>query len=408
MSGQTQETTTVEQVDIDLDTLLGTPGAENIMLPEDKKPSLFSTGKLDTTFLDNPSPEGDPDPDKQTPQFADILKDINPDDASLGAEPVIDSDEQKKTPGRSKIAKDGTVELVKKLIDSGKLVPFEDDKPIEEYTLGDFEELIEANFAERENKVRESTPQEFFESLPEELQVAAKYVADGGQDLKGLFKVLSQVEETMQLDPTVASDQERIVREYLLATNFGTPEEIDEEIDSWKDREELEAKANKFKPKLDAMQARVVQQKLAQQEDMKRKQAAQAQKYMSNVYETLKPGEINGVKLDRRTQEMLYSGLVQPNYPSISGRPTNMLGHLLEKYQYVEPRHDLIAEALWLLADPEAYKTKIREQGTKASTEKVVKLLKTEETRKTTSSPIIEKEEVKQRSIPRNSNFFKR
>jgi len=410
MSGQTQETTTVEQVDIDLDTLLGTPGADNIMLPEDKKPSVFSTNKLDTAFLDNPSSEDNSDDDskKQTPQFADVLKDINPDDASLGSDAIIEQDDQKKSPGRSKIAKDGTVELVKKLIDSGKIVPFDDDKAIEDYSLADFEELIEANFAERENQVRESTPQEFFQALPEELQVAAKYVADGGQDLKGLFKVLAQVEETMQLDPEVSSDQERIVREYLLATNFGTPDEIDEEIDSWKDRDELEAKANKFKPKLDAMQARVVQQKLAQQEDMRRKQAAQAQKYMSNVYETLKPGEINGVKLDRRTQEMLYAGLVQPNYPSISGRPTNMLGHLLEKYQYVQPRHDLIAEALWLLADPESYKTKIREQGSKTSTEKTVKMLKTEETRKTTASPIIEKEEVRQRTIPRNSNFFKR
>ncbi len=409
MSGQTQETTTVEQVDIDLDTLLGTPGADNIMLPEEKKPSVFTTSKVDTAFLDTPSSDDDDDDSKkQTPQFADVLKDINPDDASLGSDAIIEPDDQKKTPGRSKIAKDGTVELVKKLIDSGKIVPFDDDKAIEDYSLADFEELIEANFAERENQVRESTPQEFFQALPEELQVAAKYVADGGQDLKGLFKVLAQVEETMQLDPEVSSDQERIVREYLLATNFGTPDEIDEEIDSWKDRDELEAKANKFKPKLDAMQARVVQQKLAQQEDMKRKQAAQAQKYMSNVYETLKPGEINGVKLDRRTQEMLYAGLVQPNYPSISGRPTNMLGHLLEKYQYVQPRHDLIAEALWLLADPDSYKTKIREQGSKTSTEKTVKMLKTEETRKTTASPIIEKEEVRQRTIPRNSNFFKR
>jgi hypothetical protein len=156
------------------------------------------------------------------------------------------------------------------------------------------------------------------------------------------------------------------------------------------------------------MQARIVQQKLAQQEEMKRRQQAQAQKYMSNVYETLKPGELNGVKLDRRTQEMLYAGLIQPSYPSISGKPTNMLGHLLEKYQYVEPRHDLIAEALWLLADPDGFKNKIREGGAKENTEKVARMLKTEEARRSTSSPIVEKEEVKQRKISRNNNFFKR
>jgi hypothetical protein len=400
----TQETTTVEQVDIDLDNILGTPGAESIMLPEDKKPSMFSKGNIDTSFLDKPENSDDKE-DKPSASFDDVLKDVDPADASLGSE--VD-DEPKKTPGRAKVAKDGTVELVKKLIDAGKIIPFDDEKPIDEYTLNDFEELLDANFSEREAKVRESTPAEFFQSLPEELQVAAKYVSDGGQDLKGLFKVLSQVEETFELDPSEPSHQEKIVREYLTATNFGTAEDIEEEIDSWKDRGDLEAKANKFKPKLDQMQAQVVQQKLAQQEQMRQRQAQQAQQYMQNVYDTLKPGELNGVKLDRKTQELLYTGLIQPQYPSVSGRPTNLLGHLLEKYQYVEPNHGLIAEALWLLADPDAYKNKIREQGQKETVEKTARMLKTEEARKSSSSPVVEQEEVKQRTIKRSNNFFKR
>ena len=399
----TQETTTVEQVDIDLDNILGTPGADSIMLPEDKKPSMFSKGNVDTSFLDKPENSDDKE-DKSAGSFDDVLKDVDPADASFGAE----DDEPKKTPGRAKVAKDGTVELVKKLIDAGKIIPFDDEKPIDEYTLNDFEELLDANFNEREAKVRESTPAEFFQSLPEELQVAAKYVSDGGQDLKGLFKVLSHVEETFELDPTEPNHQERIVREYLSATNFGTAEDIEEEIESWKDRGDLEAKANKFKPKLDQMQAQVVQQKLAQQEQMRQRQAQQAQMYMQNVYDTLKPGDLNGIKLDRKTQELLYSGLIQPQYPSVSGRPTNLLGHLLEKYQYVEPNHGLIAEALWLLADPDAYKNKIREQGQKETVEKTARMLKTEEARKSSSSPVVEQEEVKQRSIKRNNNFFKR
>jgi hypothetical protein len=400
----TQETTTVEQVDIDLDNILGTPGAESIMLPEDKKPSMFSKGNIDTSFLDKPENSDDKE-DKPSTSFDDVLKDVDPADASLSSE--VD-DEPKKTPGRAKVAKDGTVELVKKLIDAGKIIPFDDEKPIDEYTLNDFEELLDANFNEREAKVRESTPAEFFQSLPEELQVAAKYVSDGGQDLKGLFKVLSQVEETFELDPSEPGHQEKIVREYLMATNFGNAEDIEEEIESWKDRGDLEAKANKFKPKLDQMQAQVVQQKLAQQEQMRQRQAQQAQMYMQNVYDTLKPGELNGIKLDRKTQELLYSGLIQPQYPSVSGRPTNLLGHLLEKYQYVEPNHGLIAEALWLLADPDAYKNKIREQGQKETVEKTARMLKTEEARKSSSSPVVEQEEVKQRSIKRNNNFFKR
>jgi len=404
----TQDNTVVEQVDLDLDNILGMPGAESIMLPEEKKPNVFSAGKPDLSFMEKSEDKDASGESKEegAEKFTDVLKDLDPEDASLGKQ--FDEEDTKKAPGRAKIAKDGTVELVKKLIDAGQIIPFDDEKSIEDYSINDFEELLQANFEERENKIRQSTPAEFFESLPEELQVAAKYVADGGQDLKGLFRVLSHVEETFELNPAEPTHQERIVREYLSATNFGTAEEIEEEIDSWKDRDELEAKANKFKPKLDAMQAKVVQQKLAQQEQMKRQQAAQAQAYMQNVYNTIAPGELNGLKLDRKTQELLYGGLVQPSYPSISGRPTNLLGHLLEKYQYVEPDHALIAEALWLLADPQSYKTKIMDQAQKVQVEKTARMLKTEEARRSTGSPIVEKEEVKQRTIKRNNNFFKR
>ena len=413
MSTNTQETTTIEQVDMDLDAILGTPGAENVMLPEtEKKPSLFTNKPVDTSFLDKPDTSSDSGNETQMTssteeKFKEILAEVDPEDASLGK--LIDDvtgDNQKS--GRPKLDKSGTAELMKKLIDAGKIIPFEDDKPIDEYSMKDFEELIEANFQEKERIIREQTPQEFFNALPEELQVAAEYVARGGSDLKSLFKVLSQVEETRELDVDVSDDQERIVREYLTATRFGTPEEIEEEIDSWKDRDELRSKALKFKPKLDAMQEQVVQYKLAEQEEKRKQQQAQAQHYMASVYETLKPGELNGVKLDRRTQELLYAGLIQPNYPSITGKRTNLLGHLLEKYQYVEPNHGLIAEALWLLADPDGYKSKIKDQGEKAATEKTVRMLKTEEARKVSSSPVVEKEEVRQRTIARNSNIFKR
>lgn len=401
MSTENKETTVVEKVELDIDQFLNeTLGADNILLPEDKKPSLFSKQTVDTSFIDKPGDNKLEDSKKE--EIDEVIAEITTDDL------ILDDEKSKSNVGRAKIAKDGTVELVKKLIEAGKLIPFEDEKPIEEYSLNDFEELLEANFNEKERQIKEKTPVEFFESLPDELKVAAKYVSDGGQDLKGLFKVLAQVEESRELDPKNANDQERIVREYLTSTNFGTAEEIDEEIESWKDREELEAKALKFKPKLDAMQSRLVEQKLVEQAALKKRQQDQAQKYMSNVYETLKPGEINGIKLDRRTQELLYTGLVQPNYPSISGRPTNMLGHLLEKYQFVEPRHDLIAEALWLLSDPDSYKAKVKESGATEQAKETARMLKTEGERRATGSPVIEKEETKQRRIPRNNNFFKR
>ena len=108
-----------------------------------------------------------------------------------------------------------------------------------------------------------------------------------------------------------------------------------------------------FKPKLDAMQQDLLNQRLAEQETQAKLRAEQSQNYIDSVYTALEPGELGGLKIDNKVQNMLYSGLVQSNYPSINGKQTNLLGHLLEKYQWVEPNHGLIAEALWLLADPD-------------------------------------------------------
>jgi len=410
------ESTSIEQVEINLDELLGTPGAENVMLPDgngkktEVKPNIFSSISPDLSFIDNDSDEDDEDESKEKPVDVDaLIKDADPeDDFSGGIDDKDDQSAEEKTAGRKKIDKNGMVEVFNKMIESGKIVPFDDDKPLDEYSMKDFEELLDANLNEIESRVRQEFPLEFFDELPEELQVAAQYVANGGNDLKGLFKILSEVEEHRELDPRSERDQEIILREYLRAKNFGSDDDIDEEILGWKDRGELEEKAVKFKPKLDKMQEQVVAQKLAQQEHIRKQQEAAAQKYMQNVYTTLQPGELNGVKLDKKTQSLLYSGLVQPQYPSMSGKPTNLLGHLLEKYQYVEPRHDLIAEALWLLADPEGYKSKIKDQGKVAATEKTVRQLKTEQAKMQSSTPVVERDEARQRRIPRNDNFFKR
>jgi hypothetical protein len=410
-TAQLLDSTTVKEVDVNLDEIFGNPGAENIMLPdtkeEEKPKSVFSnTNNIDLSFIDKTADDG-----KTIAEKVEEKKEV--DEAIAELDGLISQEEDAGNKGRPKLDKSGLYDLATKMIEEGALVPFDDDKPLEDYTTKDFRELFEANFQERENKVRENTPREFFNALPEELQIAAKYVADGGQDLKGLFRTLAQVEEMIQLDPDNEYDQEEIARQYLYATGFGSPEEIEAEIDDWRDLNKLSQKANQFKPKLDRMQDEIVARQLAEQEVKKEQQEKAAKVYMDNVYNTLAGGELAGVKLDKKLQSMLYSGLVQPNYPSISGKPTNLLGHLLEKYQFVEPRHDLIAEALWLLADPNGYKNRIKEQGSKVATEKTVRALKTEESRKLASSIQEEPEQARkkapQKTISRNNgNIFRR
>ena len=424
-----KETTSVETVDVDIDNLLNI--GDSVMLPsntqsEPAKSNIFSRKSEDLSFLDKPEKLKEPEtkaevvnpteqntdntaapaaknetpaPSAATPNFDDIINETD-----------SEADDNKKT-GRPSLQKEGLIELTNKLIEKKLIIPFDDDKPIDKYTLQDFEELIEANFSEKEKNLGNEVTQQFFQSLPEEFQFAYKYVTDGGTDLKGLFRTLAQVEEVRQMNPANEGDAKHIVRNYLQATNFGTAEDIEEEIAAWEDRNELEAKAAKFKPKLDAMTERQMARKLQEQEALRQQQAEQARLYMDSVYKVLEPGELNGVKLDRKTQNLLFTGLTQPNYPSVSGRPTNLLGHLLEKYQYVEPNHGLISEALWLLADPDGYKAKLRENNKKEVVAETVRKLKSEEKNKIAS--YTQEEEAPARSttrIPRPSTggFFKR
>tara|TARA_B110000503_G_scaffold142123_1_gene237902 strand:+ start:1984 stop:3288 length:1305 start_codon:yes stop_codon:yes gene_type:complete len=431
------QNTTVETVDMDINNILNL--GDSVMLPAtgDKggstpaaKPSMFSRNTVDLSFLDK---KDDEDSEKNKPSAAasndkpDGNSDSKP--ALPSFEPgeineILDTasvEEDGSKTGRPKMDKQGLVELTNKLIEKGLIAPFTNDKgedeDINKYSLKDFEELFEANEKDKTRKTGTAVAEQFFQSLPPEFQYAHEYVQNGGRDLKSLFRSLAQVEEVRQMDPKNEGEAKHIVRSYLQATQPDwTPEEIEEEIVGWDDRNELEAKAQKFKPKLNKLTEEQVAYQLQNQEKMREQQNQQAQIYMDNVYKTLEPGELNGLKLDRKTQNLLFSGLVQPNYPSASGNQTNLLGHLLEKYQYIEPNHGLLAQALWLLADEDGYKAKVREVVKKEVTADTVRKLKSEETRKLAShTPDDDTDTRSQKSssgykIPRpnGGGFFKR
>ena len=425
---KTVEETKVEKVEINLDEIFdAAPGGDSITLPEeDQKPSIFSRKQreVDTSFLDGPpskTTEEAPAEETTSETTSETTETVEPTkeevkpkidvDEVLG---LNDSNEEQDLPikrGRKKI--DGIADVFNKLIKDDKIVPFDDEKPLEDYSAKDYEELIQANLDERTRAVRNETPKQFFNSLPEELQIAARYVADGGQDLKGLFGALAQVEETREINPKSEKGQERIITEYLSATGFGSAEEIAEEIDIWKDLGKLEKQATKFKPKLDKMQEKVVAKRLQAQQMKKKQQQQASENYMKNVYNTLKDGKVGQTRVDRKTQSLLYNGLVNPSYPSINGKNTNLLGHLLEKYQFVEPNYPLITEALWLLADPKGYKTNLMRKGETKAVEKTVRKLKTAQSQKTSSAAVLNKDagakRKTSRKLPRgNKNIFKR
>jgi hypothetical protein len=415
----TENKSQVEDVTIDnIDDFLPMPGADSVVTSDEDgdKPNLFSPNSkpVNLDFLDKSEDE------EENKDDADAALDELDTTLKTGDD-LDEDDEPKKKGGRSKTDKSGLVSFLKKRIENNEMFAFDDydesKQSLDDY-LGslsekDVEELWTANVDNLKQEVAAKTPKEFFESLPEELQYAAEYVAKGGQDLKGLFRALAHVEEVRDLDVRQPEHQEMIVRQYLQATGFGNGDQelIEDQIQEWAEGGNLQKKANQFKPKLDDLQEEMLQGKLAQQEQFKQQQQAKKEAYMSNIYETLKPGELNGVKIDSKRQKMLWDELTTVKYESITGRPTNMLGKLLEDYQFgKQPRYDLIAETLWLLSDPEDYKENIRKQAKNEVVADTVRKLKTEESRKISSYTRDEDEDIKpaSRKISRQTNIFKR
>lgn len=412
-----EEVTQVTQADVNIDELFALPGAENIIVQgeeeDEKKPTIFSSTGVDTSFLDNKPQPAKPAAKVETSNDDDnLLSNEDAEEALNELDSLISQQEDSSGRGRKKVDKSGLVELASKMIEEGVLFPFDDDKPLDEYSAKDFRELFEANMKEKEAELSQRIPQQIFQSMPGEMQYLMDYISKGGTDLKGMMQQLSQVNEAMELDPSDPNDQEIIVRQYLSLKGDMSQDEIEDEIATFKDMDRLEQKASQFKPKLEAVREKEVARRIAEQEKQKEQQQAIANEFVDSVYGVLEKGELGGVKLDRKTQNMLYTGLVQPGYPSITGKPTNLLGHLLEKYQWVEPNHELIAEALWLLADPEGFKTKIKSQGTRAATEQTVRSLKTEQARRV-GSAVVERESdtetnKSRKTIQRaNKNIFK-
>lgn len=382
----TNSATTVAEVDFDnLDDLLGIPSASSIIAPSESKPSVLKSNKIDISFLDKID-----DSDTESLQNPEVAKAVV---AAIVDQPInedIDDDDnnQPNKGGRPKISKDAMIEAASRLIDKGILQPFDDGKALTDYTVDDFEELIQANISSQTNEVAQNAPVQLFQQLPEEVQAVIHYALNGGTDIKSVFSQLARAQETFDLDVSNEQDQENIARQYLNVSGFGSVEEIEDEINVLKDRGDLAKYAERYKPKLDAKQAEVIERRLKEQQSAQNRKNDMEKKYHDVVYNTLNSNNLNGIPLNNKVQTMLYYGLTDATkYQDSKGNPTNALGYLLEQHQFGEKANpSLVAEALWLLADPINYRSSVKQLGANVANANTVRQLRTEEASRNTSS----------------------
>lgn len=293
---------------------------------------------------------------------------------------------------------------VSELIKEGLIFGFDGEEEIN--SVEDLKELINANKEEWKKEAIENELDEVFSALPEDLQYAVEYVKNGGRDLKSLFKVLAQTQDIKSFD--VSTDQKEITRTYLEYTKFGTAEEIEEQIAEWEDMDLLNKKAEQFKPKLDKLQEKVVQEKLAEQEEVKKYQKQLIKNYFDGVTTALEDKNLNGITITKDEQVTIYEDLTSNNYVSSrTGQPINYLGKFLETITWDEPDYKMLAELTLFAKNPEKYREKIRASVKADEAANTVRKLKTAQGGlKPTTTPVEEEKPkftIPKKSITRNS-----
>jgi hypothetical protein len=379
-----------------LDEFLPIAGADSILADEKQKPTVFSAHeKVEDDFLDL---ENKPLVDTT----AAILKELDADFI-----PVVDEPEKEvKIRKNAKNPEFGAA--IQHLFDNKVIVPFDDDKTIDEYSAKDLQELLEANFADRDSTTEKKVKTDLYESLPAQVKTVLNYIEQGGTDISGIMSAVLRGEQIQQMD--VNADSHELVRQYLKLENKKWDDaKIETVIQSYEDIGKLEMWGEIAKEKLQEITDKDVADALQSQTERKDEALKIRKQFTENVYQALEKGELNGIKIDKTLQGFLYKELTNSNYTSYTGRPTNLLGHLLEQHQFSkEPRYDLIAEATWLLSKPEEYRESVRKQIVTENTKDVVRKLKTEESRTLSSTVVPESKDEPARKLVKPRNIFAR
>jgi len=322
---------------------------------------------------------------------------------------VDDPEGEKKGSGRTKTDKNLAISYIADRAKEGKLALFSDyseDVPVEEYLSklpqNRLYELFDKNLEDARtsaiNEVEETAAQRFYESLSPEFRAMYEYQVNGGQDFSQFAQLIQGQNINAQLDPTNEEHQPIIARNYLEATGFGTAQMIQEQIQEWQNDGKLPGKVNQFKPMLDNMYQQEAQRMAYEQQQYAAQQEQAAREYITAVAETIKKGEIAGVKLSKQQQQELYRGLTVADKPSINGGMTNELEHLWEQVNYVQRDYERIAELQWYLKDREGFLNAIRQQGANGQASKDFTELKRLNVKGTGGSNTVEVPSTKENS----------
>lgn len=323
-----------------------------------------------------------------------------PDDVVLDKDEKDNSSKSGKEEGNYS-KKDAIVEVVGSLIKEGIIVPFEDQEDVSKLSKEDLKELIKQNIEHYKEEAKVDAAEEILNSMPEALKLLNTYVLEGG-DIKEGLKVISRLENISEYDISSKEGQKEIVREYL--SRLGEEDDdIDMIVESLEKSGKLYDKAKMYKEKLEESIKQDFEEQVRMMEEQKKKELEMINNFKENIYSALKNSKerIKDINLSKEEKAKLYKDLTEANYDSIRGYKVNLISHLLEKYQFIEPKPELIIEVAMLLSNPEKYKESIRSSYSQNVVKEVTRKLKlaeqnaTKDASRNAINEEMEKQEVK-------------
>lgn len=328
--------------DVTLGNLLGGTNTGGDEKDKGEKPDKGGTKNLE---------EDDDDDDKgEDITFAELNKDDTDDD----------DDPEKNT--NPPVGVEELNNAIASLVKEGEIFGYED----EEFKVDTSEKLKELLIANKEEWKRQYLTEELekdISSLPDEFKYVLDYIKAGGTNTREVLQSILNIENVRNIDPNSEKDSESLTRSYLETTGYGTEDEIEEQILEWKDLDVLDKKANQFKPKLEAAEQKKIQASIKQEKDLDMQRRQLANEYYEGISGALKSRELNGLKLTPKEAVDLENDLIKNNYvSSISNKPINFLGKVLEDISWTKPNYEFLAELTLFAKDREGYRNKVRKE----------------------------------------------
>ena len=292
--------------------------------------------------------------------------------------------------------------ITKKLIEEGTLLGYENED-VENYTEKEFKELITDNIQNGINEGVEKNLQEFWQGMPNEFQKAYSYIQNGGKDIVSFMSSIANQKRIEDLKLDTVENQRKVVRQYLKAKDFGTEEEIEDELEDYETSGRLEKKATAYYDKLKDIVEEKNAKILKEQENIKKTLDEQRKTFDEELKTNLGVEKLNGIPISKEVRNMIYNGFTNQNY-NVNGQKTNEFFSLVDKVSK-QKNKGVLLEAYWLLKDPLSYRKSVVDEIRKAVTEETLKKVKAEQRNLSTTSATPEQQKKTIQKNQRRSMF---